>query len=83
MRRVGHRVWWSGARHEADTQALRRVVGPIPGPHRHPRRKDGDAQVRGPRFRVGRAPNSWFGGGLQSMTTFPDAGVFSMIATAG
>jgi hypothetical protein len=33
MRRVGHRVWWSGARQEADTQALRRVVGPIPGPH--------------------------------------------------
>jgi hypothetical protein len=53
---------------------------PDPGP---PRRKDGDAQVRDPRFRVGRAPNSWFGGGLQSMTTFPDAGVFSMIATAG
>jgi hypothetical protein len=53
---------------------------PDPGP---PRRKDGDAQVRDPRFRVGRAPNSWFGGGLQSMITFPDAGVFSMIATAG
>jgi hypothetical protein len=33
MRHVGHQVWWSGARQEADTQALRRVVGPIPGPH--------------------------------------------------
>ncbi|MDT5306830.1 MAG: hypothetical protein QOE48_2505 [Mycobacterium sp.] len=33
MRRVGHRVGWPGARQEAHTQALRRVVGPLPGPH--------------------------------------------------
>ena len=31
-RRVGHRVWWSGDRQVARTQALRRFVGPLAGP---------------------------------------------------